>query len=89
MRQIILFVVLLVATNFSQSVNKVLISGIEGYEQHDADIKSAFEAGYSSFNNSQFSGIIEIYPHNISESFEYAKTNNYEMIIRSTTGLTT
>ncbi len=71
----------------AQIVNKVLVSGIAGYESHDNDVKNAFLLGYASYNGTEFEGEIFIYSQNLASSFEYAKVHNYQMIVRSTTGL--
>ncbi|MFC2119624.1 T9SS type A sorting domain-containing protein [Bacteroidota bacterium] len=68
------------------SNHNVLISGFGG--QHDLDVKQAFLIGYSSYNSSSFDGNVELfYDYAISSSFAYAENNNYDIIIRSTTGL--
>jgi hypothetical protein len=75
--------------NYSQqqsSNHNVLISGFGG--QHDLDVKQSFLLGYSSYDSSSFSGNIDLfYDYAISSSFTYAESNNYDIIIRSTTGL--
>ncbi len=73
--------------NFAQQINKVIISGYGG--QHDLDVKNAFYLGYSSYNNSQFSGEVLLYSSTLQTGFNYAAVNNFKLIIRSTTGLTT
>jgi hypothetical protein len=68
------------------SNHNVLISGFGG--QHDLDVKQAFLIGYSSFNSSSFTGNADLfYDYAVSSSFNYAENNNYDIIIRSTTGL--
>jgi len=68
------------------SDHNVLISGYGG--QHDLDVKEAFLLGYSSYDSSSFSGNIDMFiDYAISSSFAYAENNNYDVIIRSTTGL--
>ena len=71
----------------AQTVNKVLISGWGG--QHDADVRSAFHIGYASYDSTQYQGEVLVYPNSLQNSFIYAAQNEYEMIIRSTTGLIT
>ncbi len=83
---IVISLILNIAIN-AQIVNKVLISGIAGYRSHDEEVKNAFLQGYSSYNGTEYEGEILLYPYNIKLSFEYADTNNYQMIVRSTTGL--
>ena len=85
---IVISLILNIAIN-AQIVNKVLISGIDGYQSHDEEVKNAFLQGYSSYNGTEYEGEILLYPYNIKLSFEYADTNNYQMIVRSTTGLNT
>jgi hypothetical protein len=68
------------------SNHNVLISGYGG--QHDLDVKEAFLMGYSSYNSSSFSGNINLFfDYAISSSIAYAENNEYDVIIRSTTGL--
>jgi len=68
------------------SNHNVLISGFGG--QHDLDVKQSFLLGYSSYNSSSFSGNVDLFYDNaVSSSFTYAENNNYDIIIRSTTGL--
>ena len=69
----------------AQTVTKVLISGWGG--QHDLDVKSAFYIGYSSYDSTEFAGEVVIYSQSLQNSFEYAQQNGFEMILRSTTGL--
>ncbi len=68
------------------SNHNVLISGFGG--QHDLDVKQSFLYGYSSYNSSSFSGNVDLFYDNaVSSSFTHAENNNYDIIIRSTTGL--
>ncbi|MFB3057493.1 MAG: hypothetical protein ACE1ZQ_10080, partial [Ignavibacteriaceae bacterium] len=68
------------------SNHNVLISGFGG--QHDLDVKQSFLLGYSSYNSSSFSGNVDLfYDYAVSSSFTHAENNNYDIIIRSTTGL--
>jgi hypothetical protein len=71
----------------TQPVNKVLISGTGG--QHDSDVKTSFELGYKSYNGTEFPGTISL---NIdaftSSALVYADNNGYQLVVRSTTGLT-
>ncbi len=71
----------------AQQVDKVIISGYGG--QHDEDVKNAFLIGYSSYDNTQFAGEAILYSNTLQSSFDYAVANDYDLIIRSTTGLTT
>ncbi|MCZ6702988.1 MAG: hypothetical protein O6940_08110, partial [Ignavibacteria bacterium] len=84
---IFLSIILLHHFTPAQTVNKVLISGWGG--QHDIDVQSAFYLGYSSYDSTQFQGEVLVYPNSLQNSFIYADQNDYEMIIRSTTGLIT
>jgi hypothetical protein len=72
---------------FAQQINKVIISGYGG--QHDLDVKSAFLLGYASHNNTPFTGEVILYSNTLQSSFDYAVVNDYDLIIRSTTGLST
>ena len=68
------------------SNHNVLISGFGG--QHDLDVKQAFLLGYASYNSSLFNGSIDLFSNSsISSAFIYAENNGYDIIIRSTTGL--
>lgn len=68
------------------SITKVLISGLGG--QHDYDVARSFQLGYESYNGEQYQGIISYYIDNYADnSFTYANSNGYKVIIRSTTGL--
>jgi hypothetical protein len=87
---ILLFIILSIAnptyTQQQGSNHNVLISGFGG--QHDLDVKQSFLIGYSSYNSSSFSGNVDLfYDYAISSSFAYAENNNYDVIVRSTTGL--
>jgi hypothetical protein len=85
---IIIFYMGIISTPlFPDVINKVMISGYGG--QHDLDVREAFLAGYRSYNSTEYSGEAILYSQNILSSFIYAQQNGYEMIIRSTTGLTT
>ncbi len=76
-------------TIYSQQQNSnhnILISGFGG--QHDLDVKQAFLLGYSNYDSSSFIGNVDLfYDYAISSSFTHAENNNYDIIIRSTTGL--
>lgn len=82
---VILF--LTVQSFFAQQIDKVIVSGYGG--QHDLDVKSAFLIGYSSYNNAPFPGQIILYSDALQASYNYAVANNYNLIIRSTSGLST
>ena len=71
----------------AQQIDKVIVSGFGG--QHDLDVKNAFLIGYSSYNGDQFTGDIILYSYSLQTSFDYAVANDYDLIIRSTTGLPT
>lgn len=72
---------------FAQPINKVIISGYGG--QHDLDVKTAFLLGYASHNNTSFTGEVILYSNTLQSSFNYAVANDYDLIIRSTSGLST
>ncbi|MDP2363339.1 MAG: hypothetical protein Q8M94_06170, partial [Ignavibacteria bacterium] len=72
---------------FAQQIDKVIISGFGG--QHDVDVKTAFLLGYASYNSTPFIGEIILYTNNLQLSFDYAVANDYDLIIRSTSGLST
>ena len=72
---------------FSQTVNKVLVSGDGNNMQHDSDVAAAFMIGYSSHDNTNFGGSIYLYTGTVDSSFIYANDNKYDVIIRSYTGL--
>lgn len=71
----------------AQQVDKVIISGYGG--QHDLDVKNAFLIGYASYDNTSFTGEVILYSNTLQTSFNYAVANNYDLIIRSTSGLST
>ena len=62
---------------------------VSGYiPKHDEDVLKSFLDGYSSYNGIQFSG--KVYIHNstnILNSLSFASENEYELVIRSYTGL--
>lgn len=72
---------------FAQQIDKVIISGYGG--QHDLDVKNAFLIGYASYDNTSFTGEVILYSNTLQTSFNYAVENNYDLIIRSTSGLST
>jgi len=74
-------------SSFPDVIDKVIISGFGG--QHDLDVQAAFYSGYSSYNGTEFLGETILYSQNILASFMYAQSNGYQLIIRSTTGLST
>lgn len=74
-------------TSLGQIVNKVLVSGIAGDEDHEESVKRAFLIGYASYDGTEYTGEIRIYSHNLERAFEYADINGYQMMVRSTTGL--
>jgi hypothetical protein len=86
-RNICILIVVAAQLNFTQQVSKVIISGNGG--QHDLDVKNAFYLGYSSYNNAQFPGEVLVYSSSLQTGFEYAIANNYNLIVRSTSGLST
>ena len=71
----------------AQQVDKVIISGYGG--QHDLDVKNAFLIGYASYDNTPYAGEVILYSNTLQTSFNYAVENNYDLIIRSTSGLST
>ena len=83
---LILFIVV-AQSIFAQQINKVIISGYGG--QHDLDVKTAFLLGYESYNNTPFTGEVILYSYSLQSSFNYAVDYDYDLIIRSTTGLST
>lgn len=84
---IIILFVFTIQNLSAQQVDKVIISGYGG--QHDLDVKNAFLIGYASHNNTPFSGEVILYTNTLQSSFNYAVANNFDLIIRSTTGLST
>ena len=71
----------------AQQIDKVIISGYGG--QHDIDVKNAFLIGYSSYDQTPFSGDVILYSNTLQSSFNFAVANDYDLIIRSTSGLST
>ena len=91
MIKIICRIIVCVAVNLNfllpQTVNKVLVSGEVGFEQHDTLVANAYLLGYSSYDNTAFPGTINLYANDVENSLIYASTNNYELVIRSYEGL--
>jgi len=84
----VLILVFVVAQSiYAQQINKVIISGYGG--QHDLDVKAAFLLGYASHNNTPFTGEVILYSNTLQSSFNYAVANDFDLIIRSTSGLST
>jgi len=64
----------------------VVVSGF--ISEHDEDVLQSFLEGYSSYNGNQFSGRAYIHSStNILNSLSFASENDYELVIRSYTGL--
>lgn len=84
---VLLFFTITLQNLSAQQIDKVIISGYGG--QHDLDVKNAFLIGYASHNNTPFAGEVILYSNTLQTSFDYAVANNYDLIIRSTTGLST
>ncbi|MBK7632489.1 MAG: T9SS type A sorting domain-containing protein [Ignavibacteriales bacterium] len=72
---------------FAQQIDKIIISGYGG--QHDLDVKTSFLLGYESYNNTPFTGEVILYSNTLQSSYDYAVANDYDLIIRSTSGLST
>ncbi len=84
----IVVIFLLMSINlYSQQIGKVIISGLGG--SHDENVKTAFQIGYASYNSAPFPGEITLLNNSLQESFNYAVANDFDLIIRSTTGLST
>ena len=84
---ILIFIWGITQSIFAQQIDKVIISGYGG--QHDLDVKTAFLIGYASYNNTPFTGEVILYSNTLQLSFDYAVANDYDLIIRSTSGLST
>ena len=84
---ILILFILTIQSISAQQIDKVIISGYGG--QHDLDVKNAFLIGYASYNNTPFTGEVILYSNTLQTSYNYAVTNNYDLIIRSTSGLST
>ena len=84
---IVLFFLFTAEAN-SQQVTKVLVSGVSGNTSHDTDVKNAFLLGYASYDGTQFTGQVDLHVDNSAISaIQYADQNNYQIAIRSYTGL--
>jgi hypothetical protein len=71
-----------------QPVTKVMISGLSGYTAHDTDVKNAFLKGYASYDSSAFLGQVDLHLDNDANSaLVYANQNNYQLVVRSYTGI--
>lgn len=85
---ILFFFFIFTAINYSQQVTKVLVSGLSGATAHDTDVMNAFRIGYSSYDGSQFTGQIDLHVDSDAISaLSYANQNGYQIVVRSTTGL--
>ena len=83
-----ILILFFVAQSFlAQQIDKVIVSGYGG--QHDLDVKTAFLIGYPSYDNTPFTGQVILYSDALQASYNYASSNNYDLIIRSTSGLST
>ena len=72
----------------AQQVTKVLVSGFSGYTTHDTQVKNAFLMGYSSYDGTQYTGQIDLHVDSSAyKTITYADQNNYQIAIRSYTGL--
>ena len=75
-------------SSFTQTVTKVLISGISGYTTHDTDVKNAFLIGYKSYDSTAYTGEIDLHIDNSAlDAIRFAEQNNYQVVVRSYTGL--
>jgi Secretion system C-terminal sorting domain len=64
----------------------VLVSGY--VPEHDEEVLQSFLEGYASYNNTEFSGRTKVhFSTNILNSLLFANENEYELVIRSYTGL--
>jgi len=82
-----LFLVLPSISN-AQTITKVLISGLLGYTTHDNQVMQSFLDGYSSYDGTQYTGQINLHiDNNAYSAIKYASQNNYQIVIRSYTGL--
>ncbi|HMU44408.1 MAG TPA: T9SS type A sorting domain-containing protein [Ignavibacteriaceae bacterium] len=86
-RTILLCIVFIIQSIYADIIDKVMISGFGG--QHDLDVRAAFYSGYSSYDGTEYLGEAILYSENILASFMYAQQNGYQLMIRSTTGLST
>jgi hypothetical protein len=73
---------------FSQPVTKVMVSGLSGYTTHDSTVIKSFLLGYASYDGTQYTGKIDLHIDNSAcAAITYASQNNYQIGIRSYTGL--
>ena len=55
---------------------------------HDIDVKQSFLIGYSSYSGTEFDGNIDLYfDYSLTNSFNHAEENDYDIIIRSYAGM--
>ncbi len=79
---------LFTTTANSQQVTKVLVSGLSGYTTHDTYVENAFLIGYASYDGTQFTGQIDLHVDDSpNDALNYADQNNYQIAIRSYTGI--
>jgi hypothetical protein len=84
----IIFYFIFSAITFSQPVTKVVISGTSGNTAHETDVENAFILGYASYDGTQYVGQLDLHVDNSPyAAITYAAQNNYQIAVRSYTGL--
>jgi len=77
--------------SYCQQVTKVMVAN--GGFDHDINVMNSFLLGYSSYDGTQFNGttFVANNPNNLGiyNAFNYANTNNFQILLISTSGLYT
>jgi hypothetical protein len=85
---VLIFYFIFSSIALSQPVTKVVVSGLSGYTAHETDVKKAFLLGYASYDGTQYAGQIDLHIDNSAyAAIIYADQNNYQIAVRSYTGL--
>lgn len=85
---LIVFYLIMSSVVYSQPVTKVMVSGLAGYTTHDSTVIKSFLLGYASYDGTQYTGKIDLHiDNNACAAITYASQNNYQIGIRSYTGL--
>jgi len=77
----IFFIILYTSSN--AQVTKVIVGGFAGDSLHNKDVRLSFLEGYQSYNGEAFPGIVDVGMGSVLETYDYASTNGYQMLIVS------
>src|ERR1035438_3868663 len=85
---VIIFYFFSFAIAFSQPVTKVVVSGLSGNTAHETDVENAFLLGYASYDGTKYAGELDLHIDiSAYAAITYADQNNYQIAVRSYTGL--